>query len=118
MPFARISWGTAYYDAGLITTPGSRDKVLVPRYTSCERRSQDVLASCFKHSNVEGLPCNPDDLAACRAAVSGLYTLGFARGDLNKHNFLIFRSRVVLLDLEAGGEEWVQGSKEPGVMQA
>ncbi len=44
-------------------------------------------------------------LVACHAAVSGLQTLGFARGDLNKHNFPISGSRVVLLGFEAGGEE-------------
>lgn len=55
----------------------------------------------FLLEKVEGRHATPDDLAACRTVVSRLHALGIVHGDLNKHNFLISRSRVVLLDFES-----------------
>jgi tRNA A-37 threonylcarbamoyl transferase component Bud32 len=49
------------------------------------------------------------DLGACQAAVEHLHSLGIVHGDLNRHNFIVSPSGVILIDFENGRKS---GTKE------
>jgi len=96
--FARFPWEIDYYEAETQAYAWIEGHGIGPRFLGHLTEEGRIVG--FLLERVEGRHAATDDLPACRAVVSKLHDLGIVHGDLNKHNFLISESRVVLLDFE------------------
>ena len=53
----------------------------------------------------------PEDLVACQAVLAKLHARGIKHGDINKHNFLVGKECVVMIDFETA--KWCDTKEEP-----
>ncbi|KAI9875361.1 MAG: hypothetical protein M1830_008579 [Pleopsidium flavum] len=95
---ARFPWEIDYYEAETEAYAWIEGHGIGPRFLGHLTEEGRIIG--FLLERVEGRHAVIGDLSACRAVVSKLHDLGIVHGDLNKHNFLVFESRVVLLDFE------------------
>lgn len=96
--FARFIWEIDYYEAETQAYAWIEGHGIGPRFLGHVTEEGRVIG--FLLEKVEGRHARIEDLPACQALVSKLHGMGIVHGDLNKHNFLVTESRVVLLDFE------------------
>ncbi|KAF4628659.1 hypothetical protein G7Y89_g9488 [Cudoniella acicularis] len=96
--FARFDWEIRYY----VSETGAYSWIdghnIGPEFLGYITEDGRVIGFLIEY--IEGRHPTVSDLPACRAIVRRLHELNIVHRDLNKHNFLISKRGVVLIDFE------------------
>ncbi|KAL8726955.1 MAG: hypothetical protein Q9166_006376 [cf. Caloplaca sp. 2 TL-2023] len=107
--FARFEWEIAYYQAETEVYHWLNGHDIGPPFLGHITEGGRVIG--FLLQKLDGHHAGIEDLARCEDVVRKLHSLDILHSDLNRHNFLVDKDRIVLIDFETSTRSQDEGRK-------